>query len=53
MEGTDGQEAGMSLTGTVASATQLKDGGLALEPLEPPPKKKKKRKTFFEDWEND
>ena len=52
MEAPDGQEAGVSLAGSVASATQLKDGGLAQEPIEPPPKKKK-RKTFFEDWEDD
>ena len=53
MEGPDGQEAGVSITGSVASATLLKDGGLAQEPIEPPPKKKKKRKSFFEDWEDD
>lgn len=52
MEGPDGQEAGVSMTGSVASATLLKDCGLAQEPIEPPPKKKKKRKSFFEDWEN-
>lgn len=51
MEGPDGQEAGVSMTGSAASATQLKDGELAKEPIEPPPKKKKKRKSFFEDWE--
>ena len=53
MTGPDGQEEGVSLTGSVASATQLKDGNLAQEPIEPPPKKKKKRKSFFDDWEND
>lgn len=53
MEGPDGQEAGVSLTGSAASATQLKDGGLAQEPIEPPPEKKKKRKSFFDDWENE
>ena len=52
MEGPDGQEAGVSMTGNVASATLLKDGGLAQEPIEPHPKKKKKRKSFFEDWED-
>ena len=49
MTGPDGQEAGVSMSGTAASATQLKDGGLAQEPIEPPPKKKK-RKKFFDDW---
>ena len=53
MTGPDGQDAGVSLTGSVASATQLKDGDLAREPIEPPPKKKKKRKTFFDNWEDD
>ena len=54
MEAPDGQEAGVSLAGSAASATQLKDGGLAQEPIEPPPeKKKKKRKSYFDDWEND
>ena len=53
MEGPDGQETGVSLSGTAASATQLKDTGLAQEPIEPPPKKKKKRENFFDDWEND
>lgn len=52
MEGPNGQEAGVSMTGSVASATILKDSGLAQEPIEPPPKKKK-RKKFFDDWEND
>ena len=52
MTGPDGQEAGVSLSGA-ASATQLKDGGLANEPIEPPPeKKKKKRKSFFDNWED-
>lgn len=51
MEGPDGQEAGVSMTGSAANATLLKDSGLA-EPIEPPPKKKKKRKSFFDDWEN-
>ncbi len=53
MTGPDGQDAGVSMTGSVASASLLKDGGLAQEPIEPPPKKKKKRKSFFEDWEDD
>ena len=52
MEGPDGQEAGVSMTGSTVSATLLKDGGLAQEPIEPPPKKKKKRKSFFEDWDD-
>ena len=52
MEGPDGQETGVSMTGSAANATLLKDEGLAQEPIEPPPKKKKKRKSFFEDWED-
>lgn len=53
MEGPDGFEAGVSLSGTVASATALKEGGLAQEPIEKPPeKRKKKRKSYFDDWEN-
>ena len=53
MEGPDGQEAGVSLTGSAANTTLLKDGGLAQDPIEPPPKKRKKRKTFFDDWEEE
>lgn len=53
MTGPDGQEAGVSLEGSAANATLLKDGGLAQEPLEPPPKKKKKRKSYFDEWEED
>lgn len=53
MTDSDGQEAGVSMTGSAASATLLKESELAQEPIEPPPKKKKKRKSFFEDWEND
>ncbi len=53
MTGPDGHEAGVSMSGTTASATLLKDSGLAQEPIEPPPKKEKKRKSFFDDWEND
>lgn len=52
MTGPDGQDAGVSLAGSQISATQLKDSGLAQEPIEPPPKKKKRNK-FFDDWEND
>lgn len=53
MQSPDDQGSGISLSGSVASATQLKDTGLAQEPIDPPPKKKKKRKNFFDDWEND